>query len=772
MNYLNLGLGLPEPPDKSTYRPLRWAAGDKEERKELIELARRPETVMEVHDTIKNQIREWVKARNPQKKLSEADYQQGVRDYLDGRTLEEVGNWIYYPWSRKLVHLLDEPEFVFLRTAANRHKITDEEQARLARRKVGVVGMSVGQSVAMVLAQERGCGEIRLADFDLLELNNLNRIRARVSDLGYPKVITIAREIAELDPYLTVKIFDQGVHEENIESFFTEGGKLDLVIDECDSVDIKILLRIWAKKLSVPVLMEASDRGTLDVERFDLEPDREIMHGWLSGLDLDLDFLKTLDTAEEKLPYILPISGLDTLSPRMKASMVEIETSLTTWPQLASAVQLGGALTADTCRRIFLDQFRLSGRYHIDLEELIPADPGGKEANIPSWLIKVDDTEEDWEQYMEKVPLEEGEVQDPARWRPLIEAALWAPSIGNLQPWKWVVRQGKFYLFHDDRLSKFDFLHMGALVSLGAALENFYLKAHAQGVGLDIQLFPLGEDSPLTACGRFMERPSPEPLIGSGELVSWIEKRGTQRRLGPRVPISEPTLGKLAEVMESMDPVRLEYCTEAQDLDRLAEIIGEAERWRLLEPEGHHSFFEEELRWDSEHARRTGDGVDLDSLDIRPSERVGLKLLSDFRVSSLLRSWDRGQALGDLGRAAVNAASAIGLVTLPDLEPRTILRAGRAIERYWLAATKESLSLQPMLAAVYPIARLRHGGAETMDSRMARSFQQIQKQLEDLFPGSKGRESIFLFRLAKVDRPLVRSFRRAWESSVHTEGRL
>lgn len=769
MIYLDLTRVRPEPPDRVNFRPWQFSAGKKEDIQELKALVRRSGAIAEVHDTLIQQIREWVKARTPRRKLTEAEYQRGIQDYLDGRTLEETGNWIYYPWSRKLVRLLEEEDFAFLRTAANRHKITEEEQALLQTKKVGVVGMSVGQSVAMILAQERGFGEIRLADFDQLELNNLNRIRARVSDLGYPKVVSIAREIAELDPYLRVTIFDQGVREENIESFFTSGGKLDLVIDECDSVDIKILIRIWAKKLSVPVLMEASDRGTLDVERFDLEPQREIMHGWLSGLDLDMNFLKTLKTAEEKLPYILPISGLETLSPRMKASMLEIETSLTTWPQLASAVQLGGALTADTCRRIFLDQFRESGRYHIDLEELIPA---SFPQNLPPSAPHGTDLEPDWNEYIRQVPLEEGGLKDPSRWRPLIEAALWAPSIGNMQPWKWVIRQGRFYLFHDRRRSKGDFLYMGAMVSLGAALENLFQAAHGARIGLDYQLFPLGADSPLIACGRFLDGLRGEPLIGQEALASWIGERGTNRRLGPRVPLSDSLLDYLSSVMESLDPVRLHICRDPRDLDILAEVIAEAERRRLLDPEGHRSFFEEELRWNSGHARETGDGVDLDSLDLSPSERAALRLLRDSRVSDLLRQWDRGEALGDLGRAAVNSASAMGLVSLPALDPEPMIRAGRAIERYWLAATKESLSLQPMLAAVYPISRIRHGGAGTMEPNMIRAFQRIHEQLLNVFPDSRGREAVFLFRLAKVDKPLVKSFRRKIGSTVQTEEQI
>ena len=58
----------------------------------------------------------------------------------------------------------------------------------------------------------------------------------------------------------------------------------DLLIDESDSLDIKILVRERAKHFHVPVMMETSDRGMVDVERFDLEPERQILHGYLGGV--------------------------------------------------------------------------------------------------------------------------------------------------------------------------------------------------------------------------------------------------------------------------------------------------------------------------------------------------------------------------------------------------------------------------------------------------------------------------------------------------------
>ena len=146
-------------------------------------------------------------------------------------------------------------------------------------------------------------GELRLADFDTLELSNLNRIPGSVLDLGVNKAVVAARRIGEIDPYLRVVTIPEGITPENLGSFL-DG--LDLVIEECDSLDVKLLVREAARERRIPVLMETSDRGVLDVERFDLEPDRPLFHGLLAGLrSSDLAGL----SIQQKAPYVLRILG-------------------------------------------------------------------------------------------------------------------------------------------------------------------------------------------------------------------------------------------------------------------------------------------------------------------------------------------------------------------------------------------------------------------------------------------------------------------------------
>ena len=88
-------------------------------------------------------------------------------------------------------------------------------------------------------------------------------------------------------------------------------GAAVLLVEESDGFDFKILVRYKARELQVPVIMEASDRCMVDVERFDLEPKRSILHGIVDHLDIAA--LKSLKTTEEKVRAYLQVPEVERL---------------------------------------------------------------------------------------------------------------------------------------------------------------------------------------------------------------------------------------------------------------------------------------------------------------------------------------------------------------------------------------------------------------------------------------------------------------------------
>jgi molybdopterin/thiamine biosynthesis adenylyltransferase len=347
-----------------TYKPFLFKIENEDEKVRLHDWLKVNQQVY-FFDSINAQIKDFIKLKNPTKKLTEKEYEQEIKIYLNGRDTDYVGNWCYYHWNKTLIHILPEDDFIEVRTNRNKLKITEQEQNILKQKTIGIIGLSVGQSIALTMVMERICGSIKLADFDELDLSNLNRLRTGLHNIGVKKTFIAAREIAEIDPYINVEVFSDGITDQNMDKFFTN---LDLLVEVCDSLDMKMKSRLKARELTIPVVMDTNDRGMIDIERFDLEPSREILHGLICETDINEMHNQT---PQQRLAFVSKIISLENTSDRLKKSMAEINNTIVSWPQLASSVVLGGAATTDISRRILLKQTSNSGRYYIDFDEII-----------------------------------------------------------------------------------------------------------------------------------------------------------------------------------------------------------------------------------------------------------------------------------------------------------------------------------------------------------------------------------------------------------------
>lgn len=700
----------------------------------------------QVHDRIEAQLRDLMATRHPGAKLSPAELTALVRRQLDGRTVDEYGVWVYYPWSRRLVHLLDEAEFVELRTNRNCYKITPEEQKTLRRKRAGIVGLSVGQSVALTLALERSFGELRLADFDHIDLSNLNRIRTGVHNLGVAKVIVTAREIAEIDPFLEVRCFAGGLSGEDYDAFLLEGGKLDLLIEECDSIDVKVRVRHEAKRHRIPVLMDTSDRGMLDIERFDLQPDRPILHGLVG--DLDPAGLSGL-TTDQKVPYVLKILGVDSLSTTLRASMIEVESSISTWPQLASGVALGGALTADVARRVLLGTCRVSGRFHVDLGELVPDEPVSRPEQFAPAPRRLRRT---------SIAAQARKADAPAadvptkHIRKIVSDGILAPSGGNCQPWLWYW-DGRLHLFHDQSRSHslLDFESSAAYVALGAAWENVEVSARQLGWQVQAHLHETGD---LAITFSLVKQRKRE--ISS--MYDLIGLRHTNRRLQGRKPLPTGCIEAMTAAAESAGGF-IHWVTSPQQLEEMGELLGAGDRLRFLHRELHRQLMSE-LRFTREEAVSTGDGIAIETLEIGAGDRAGIEIARSWEALSLVRSWSGGANLTKLSRKAIRSSSAVGILWMPGTARRDFLEGGRAVERVWFAATRQGIAFHPMTALPYLFARLTRGCGAGLDDYLKNELSRLLPRYRGLVPVPDSAAQVMLFRVAVADAASERALRR------------
>jgi nitroreductase len=720
----------------TSWRPTVFDPADAEDRRQLDELVS-SERVWETSDTLLAQLRDLAKARCPGNER-DAD----VDSILAGVPLSEFGRWVYFPWSGRLVRLLPPGLFRELRLDRNRPKVAPAELARLAEFTVGIAGLSVGNAVALTLALEGTVGHLRLADFDTLELSNMNRIRAGVHDIGQAKTVLAARQIAEFDPYVGISVLD-GIGQENVEEFLLGGPDLgpplDAVIDECDSLSVKFLLRKRARAHGLPVLMETSDRGMLDVERFDLEPARPLFHG-LTGDTADVGdggFSVGDDAAKaRKAAVALRLLDERMISTDLAASFVEMGSTISSWPQLASDVVLGGASMTAAIRNLALGAPMPSGRRYLDLETAVREVPA---EDLPPRPV-------------ERPGHAESAAPVPELVRYLVDHAVLAPSGGNSQPWRFYWGDDRIWVTPDRKRGRIlmDPHARAVNLALGAAVENTVIAAAACGLAATVETFPLAD-----VAAAITIEPGAAP---SDELVAVVRRRRTHRAPGTRSALTAEEIAELTAAA-AHHGARLDLCLRPDGLDSLGRILGACDRIRFLNPDLHRELVGE-LRFDPAEAR---DGITMATLALPPGFEEAIRLIARPDVAARLRHLGGGARLEEGAQDAVAGASAMALLSVDEDTPETWLAGGRAMQRTWLRAEQLGLGLHPMTSAIYMFDMLDGPPAVIFNAAESAELHELRTRFHHVMPKPEGPMAL-LFRLTRITNPAAPSLRLPSES--------
>lgn len=123
--------------------------------------------------------------------------------------------------------------------------VTKEEQQKLRKTKVAIGGLGgVGGDHTIVLTR-LGIGNFHISDLDDYDVPNFNRqAGANMSTLGKPKAAVMEETILGINPEATVKNFDNGITDDNLEEFL-EG--VDIYVDSLDVFALEIRRKVFRR---------------------------------------------------------------------------------------------------------------------------------------------------------------------------------------------------------------------------------------------------------------------------------------------------------------------------------------------------------------------------------------------------------------------------------------------------------------------------------------------------------------------------------------------
>lgn len=257
----------------------------------------------------------------------------------------------------------------------------EEARAAFDAAVPAIAGGSLGNGAAFAVVSVMRPQHVKIADLDVFNLSNANRVRIGYEDLGRNKAVVTAEQLHAIDPFLGISVYE-GVYPGNVEDFVNGNPEIGeppatMVIEETDNPDTKVFIRMKARAGGVPVIM-GSDIGSgaqRDVQRYDLDPRAALALGGVSDEDLlaAQEACKTNASLDRFFAFAFAILG-DSYKGMPEFNAI-VEDSLRggmssmfggSAPQLGSTAMAAAALVAEAAARLVLG-CALEERMFLDL---------------------------------------------------------------------------------------------------------------------------------------------------------------------------------------------------------------------------------------------------------------------------------------------------------------------------------------------------------------------------------------------------------------------
>jgi len=138
-----------------------------------------------------------------------------------------------------------------------------EKCRRLMEAHVLIAGMGGVGAMAAEMLVRAGIGRITIADSDRVQVSNINRqVGALHSTIGRAKSEVMKERLLDINPQLTIEVFETFINEESMEQLFCTS--FDFVVDAIDTLTPKIVLIEQTVKRGIPLVSSMGSGGKSD----------------------------------------------------------------------------------------------------------------------------------------------------------------------------------------------------------------------------------------------------------------------------------------------------------------------------------------------------------------------------------------------------------------------------------------------------------------------------------------------------------------------------
>jgi molybdopterin/thiamine biosynthesis adenylyltransferase len=627
--------------------------------------------------------------------------------------------------------------------------LTPTEQELLRIKTVAIAGLGGVGGIHVLTLARLGIGAFKLADFDVFELQNFNRqVGASLQHLGRKKLEVLVSMARAINPELAIHEFPKGINATNVGNFL-EG--VDLYMDGLDFFAVETRRQVFAT---------CSERGIPAITAAPLGMGVALLN-FLPGKMTFEEYFRLEDQPEDEqlLRFLLG------LSPAMVQQRYLLDPSAVNFaehrgPSTSLACELCAGVAAGQAVKILLQRGN------------VVAAP--RSLHFDAYCNRLVRTWLPWGNYnpLQRLKLSIArrrftrvKASAPAHVEPLprdsvilqiVDLARWAPSGDNTQPWRFEIKDERHLVIHgfDTRDQVvYDLEGHASQLALGGLLETIEIATRGRGLQCRIQRRQDVPETKPTFDVYFSDAPQQtDPL----EYV--IRARCTQRR-----PLSCRPLGdRERKALEASiaNGFRVIWLEGKTTLRQVAKLLFRNAYIRLTIPEA-YTVHRDVIEWNTQFSQ-----------DRIPDQALGLDPLTTRLMRWALKSWKRVNFMNTylsgtwLPRLQMDILPvlrcAAHFVIVAGEPPRSIddyLGGGRAMQRFWLTATKLGLQFQPEITPLIFASYISQGIRFTQRQRSLTDAQVLTQELEQLIGREASERAVFMGRVGFGPAPAARSIR-------------
>lgn len=628
--------------------------------------------------------------------------------------------------------------------------LTESEQQYLRGKRVAIAGLGgVGGSHLLTLTR-LGIGAFTLSDFDSFDIENFNRqAGATLSSVGQPKLDTLIKLALDINPELDIRTFPEGVSSANVEAFLED---VDVYVDGLDFFALEARKAVFSAcyHRGIPVTTAAPlGMGTavLNFLPGKMSFEEYFRFEGVSEEEQYLRFFVGLAPARLQQGYLVDPGRIDVFAKKGPSTIMgcELCAGAAATQVLKLLLKRGTVLAAPWGMHFDAYNNRLAKTWR----------PGGNNNPLQKLAIAIGK-----KQLLQKLPRQSPKS---ALYLPttvaekVLDLARWAPSGDNTQPWRFeLVDETRFVVHGSDTRDSvvYDLDGHASQLAIGGLLESIVIAASSLALQVQILQRPdLPEQSP-----TFDISLSPADEAIPSPLALSLRVRCVQRRAMSTRPLSQHERGQLDQSLP--EGYRIRWFAGRSGRWQATRLMFANAKVRLTMPEA-FSVHRDIIDWGQQF-----------SDDRIPEQAIGADPLTTKLMYWTMQSWERVQFMNryflgtlpprlllDLIPGLRCAAHFAIVAPTPPQSLEDYLQGGRAVQRFWLTATKLGLGLQPEMTPLIFARYIRNGQPFTQTESVQRLALSCSEQFKQLLAGD-AEGAVFIGRIGDSPQPLSRSLRR------------